>query len=359
MTPHHSSKTSILVNGSPTFEFSIKRGLRQGNPISPFLFILVMEGLHVALSNAVQSGLIHGVKFGSPAITLSHLFYADDVMITTEWSSHDMDNIIHLLLDRFLSRLSSWKANLLFIDRLTLIKVFLESLEIYYLSIFKAPESVLKAMKRIRAMFFLGESQDSKKLAWIKWSNVLSSFDKGGLGIGSLKSFNLALLQKWHWRFISNPKLLWVKAIKALHGQEGGILTFTFFPLWSTTWDKSLPRKVNIFMWRLLLDRLPHRLNLSYQGIEKLRSLALLVLVMQSKTSISFSSVTLSKIFGGWFVLGVIPPCLYTLLMFIGKIGRALGTFLKRRCIVCMSSSQLLYGGFGRFATMPLLTLTL
>ncbi|GJZ70972.1 RNA-directed DNA polymerase, eukaryota, reverse transcriptase zinc-binding domain protein, partial [Tanacetum coccineum] len=222
MTPHHSSKTSILVNGSPTFEFSIKRGLRQGNPISPFLFILVMEGLHVALSNAVQSGLIHGVKFGSPRITLSHLFYADDVMITTEWSSHDMDNIIHLLLDRFLSRLSSWKANLLFIDRLTLIKVFLESLEIYYLSIFKAPESVLKAMKRIRAMFFLGESQDSKKLAWIKWSNVLSSFDKGGLGIGSLKSFNLALLQKWHWRFISNPKLLWVKAIKALHGQEGG-----------------------------------------------------------------------------------------------------------------------------------------
>ncbi|GJZ17745.1 putative RNA-directed DNA polymerase, eukaryota, reverse transcriptase zinc-binding domain protein [Tanacetum coccineum] len=259
-----SSRTSILVNGSPTSEFSIKHGLRQGDPLSPFLFILVMEDLHVALSNAVQFGLIHGVKFGPSAITLSHLFYADDVVITIEWSSHDMDNIIRvlvsaeevslmanntgctsgsfpfvylglpiganmnntsnwkLLLDRFLSRLSSWKANLLFIDRLTLIKVFLESLEIYYLSIFKAPESVLKAMKRIRAMFFLGESQDSKKLAWVKWSNVLSSFDKGGLGIGSLKSFNLSLLQKWRWRFITNPKLLWVKAIKTLHGQEGG-----------------------------------------------------------------------------------------------------------------------------------------
>ncbi|GKC12740.1 RNA-directed DNA polymerase, eukaryota, partial [Tanacetum coccineum] len=35
-----------------------------------------------------------------------------------------------------------------------------------------------------------------------------------------------------------------------------------------TTWDKTLPRKVNIFMWRLKLDRLPYRLNLSSRGIE-------------------------------------------------------------------------------------------
>ncbi|GKD66655.1 RNA-directed DNA polymerase, eukaryota [Tanacetum coccineum] len=34
-----------------------------------------------------------------------------------------------------------------------------------------------------------------------------------------------------------------------------------------TTWDKSIPRKVNIFMWRLKLDGLPHRLNLSSRGI--------------------------------------------------------------------------------------------
>lgn len=36
----------------------------------------------------------------------------------------------------------------------------------------------------------------------------------------------------------------------------------------STTWEKMLPRKVNIFLWRLILDRLPHRLNLSSQGME-------------------------------------------------------------------------------------------
>ncbi|GKD04054.1 putative RNA-directed DNA polymerase, eukaryota, reverse transcriptase zinc-binding domain protein [Tanacetum coccineum] len=256
----HSSRASVLVNGSPTFEFSIKRGLRQGDPLSPFLFILVMEGLHCALSAAVSSSLIHGINLGSPDFTISHLFYADDVIITTEWNPGDLDNIIRVLhvfylasglkininksniygidvsedavstmarnsrcaagsfpftylglpirsnmnlisgwktvIDCFQSKLSSWKASLLSIGgRLTLIKSVLGSLGIYYLSIFKAPEFVLKSLEGLRAKFFWG-CKDSKKLIWIKWANVLSSFGKGGLNVGSLKAFNLALLQK-------------------------------------------------------------------------------------------------------------------------------------------------------------------
>ncbi|GJV79766.1 hypothetical protein Tco_1515636 [Tanacetum coccineum] len=63
-----SSWASILVNGSPTSEFSIKCGLKKGDPLSHFLFIHVMEGLHNALSTAVSSGLIRGVKFDSPEV---------------------------------------------------------------------------------------------------------------------------------------------------------------------------------------------------------------------------------------------------------------------------------------------------
>ncbi|GJT51983.1 hypothetical protein Tco_0978140 [Tanacetum coccineum] len=108
------------------------------------------------------------------------------------------------LVDRFHMRLSSWKANLLSIGgRLTLIKSVLGSLGIYYLSIFRAPESVLQDLERIRAKFFWG----------------------GGLNIGSLKAFNLALLQKWRWRLLSSPNALWVQVIKAYHGQEGGFDT--------------------------------------------------------------------------------------------------------------------------------------
>ncbi|GKF67695.1 RNA-directed DNA polymerase, eukaryota, reverse transcriptase zinc-binding domain protein, partial [Tanacetum coccineum] len=50
--------TSILINGSPTSEFNIRRGLRQRDPLSPFLFIIIMEGFHGILTDSVQSGLI-------------------------------------------------------------------------------------------------------------------------------------------------------------------------------------------------------------------------------------------------------------------------------------------------------------
>ncbi|GKA84831.1 RNA-directed DNA polymerase, eukaryota, reverse transcriptase zinc-binding domain protein [Tanacetum coccineum] len=466
-----SSRASILVNGSPTSEFSLKRGLRQGDPLSPFLFIIVMEGLHIALKDGLTANLFQGVKIGSSEIRLSHLFYADDVIILSEWNQCDMDNIIRILnvfylasglkinisksnlygvgvssddiesmaagtgcsasnlpfsylglpigsnmnrianwnslIERFKIRLSGWKANMLSSGgRLTLIKSVLGSLGIYYFSIFKVPEAVLKTLESLRASFFWGATGDSRKLAWIKWSNILASLDKGGLGVGSLKAFNNSLLLKWRWRLLNKPSALWVEVLKSIHGNEAGIelkgcqtnglwarIVGTIYHLhssgyvplnslryqvgdgsmirfwkdtwlgdaplcsrfnrlfrleknqnclvrdrivnglwawdWrrpvnggraladlnnllmdigslnvevdrdcvvsslstdgsysvsfirkhidncmianslpSTRWCKIIPRKVNIFMWRLLLDRLPHRLNLSSRGLD-------------------------------------------------------------------------------------------
>ncbi|GJY99943.1 RNA-directed DNA polymerase, eukaryota, reverse transcriptase zinc-binding domain protein [Tanacetum coccineum] len=466
-----SLRAFILVNGSPTSEFSINRSLRQRDPLSPFLFILVMEGLHNAFVEAVGNGLISGININNSTINISHLFFVDDVIITTNWNARDLENIIRvlhvfyhasgikinihksniycigvneeevsnmasnavcitgnipfnylglpirsnmksiaswkMLVDRFHLRLPTWKANLLFIGgHLTLIKSVLGSLSIYSLSIFRAPKSVLQDLERIRSNLFWGGNQDGKKMAWVKWPFILNSFDKGGLNIGSLKAFNLALLQKWCWRMFSSPNDLWVKIVKAFHGHEGGfdnngcsfkgtwanivgssnflhskgiILSnsfrfkagcgtrirfwkdiwvgeapfFTRYNLlyrldqdkdclvikrinngqwhwnwsrtnigvrnlayfrdmlneigqvnievsedtcvWSlgpkgtftikdarsiidqktlpslapsTTWDKTIPRKVNIFMWRLSLDRLPNRLNLSLRGMD-------------------------------------------------------------------------------------------
>lgn len=49
-----SSKESILVNGTPTEEFSITKGVRQGDPLSSFLFIIAMEGLSTTVKSAYQ-----------------------------------------------------------------------------------------------------------------------------------------------------------------------------------------------------------------------------------------------------------------------------------------------------------------
>ncbi|GJZ52128.1 reverse transcriptase domain, reverse transcriptase zinc-binding domain protein [Tanacetum coccineum] len=89
--------TSILINGSPTSEFSLRRGLRQGDHLSHFLFIIVMEGLHMALNDGLAANMFHGIKVGSPGMHLSHLFYADDVIILSEWNLNAMENIIRIL----------------------------------------------------------------------------------------------------------------------------------------------------------------------------------------------------------------------------------------------------------------------
>ncbi|GJZ96678.1 hypothetical protein Tco_0669012 [Tanacetum coccineum] len=54
-------------------------------------------GLHFALSTEVSSNLIHGINLGSLDLKLSHLFYVNDVIITTEWNPSDLDNIIRVL----------------------------------------------------------------------------------------------------------------------------------------------------------------------------------------------------------------------------------------------------------------------
>ncbi|XP_076912829.1 uncharacterized protein LOC143571228 [Bidens hawaiensis] len=51
-----SARSAVLVNGSPTFEFKCEKGLRQGDPLSPFLFLIVMETLSWMLSKAREIG---------------------------------------------------------------------------------------------------------------------------------------------------------------------------------------------------------------------------------------------------------------------------------------------------------------
>lgn len=76
-----SANLSILINGSPSSEFKMERGLRQRDPLSPLLFNLVAEGLNILFERAKQENVIAGVKMGDNGPIISHLQFADDTII--------------------------------------------------------------------------------------------------------------------------------------------------------------------------------------------------------------------------------------------------------------------------------------
>ncbi|KAL4353692.1 hypothetical protein GQ457_06G031150 [Hibiscus cannabinus] len=94
-----SASISVLVNGVPTDRFSIARGLRQGCSLSPTLFNIVGEALSRLLSKAVEVGLFSGFRIGNgdSQSMVSHLQFADDLMIFCEASLEQVLNVKRVL----------------------------------------------------------------------------------------------------------------------------------------------------------------------------------------------------------------------------------------------------------------------
>jgi len=79
-----SATVSVLVNGSPTEEFKPSRGLRQGDPLAPFLFIVVAEGLAGLVRQVLKVNMLTGLKIGRNEVEMCILQFADDTLFLCE-----------------------------------------------------------------------------------------------------------------------------------------------------------------------------------------------------------------------------------------------------------------------------------
>eukprot|EP00253_Pinus_taeda_P021283 PITA_21283 len=236
MTLISSPLYSVLVNRIPSKPYSPSRGIYQGDPLFPFLFIIMVEGLGCLIKQAVQSLDLRGISVHvTPAIT--HQQFVDDNMLfghpsiseartykallaaeriiapiigfsQAKLPSHYLgapliDSTLkhaswHQLTEKMESRLWPWTHRTLnmasrllswthrtlnMASRLVLIKVVLQSMPLYLFSVLATPKWVLKRIKNIQRNLLWGSTGQNSKWALVKWDKVCKPKKQGGLGL--------------------------------------------------------------------------------------------------------------------------------------------------------------------------------
>ncbi|XP_016168080.1 uncharacterized protein LOC107610554 [Arachis ipaensis] len=237
---------SVLINGSPSKSFKMERGLRQGDPLSPFLFVLVVDVLHRMVGQAVRNECISPLVVGRDGVKLSHLQFADDTILFCPPEDETMKNYKRLLslwgckegtlpvkylgvplganpklvktwkpiIDKVEEKLSLWKAKVLNkAGKLVLIKSVLNSLPVYYLSLYKMPKAVAEKLISLQRKFLWNKEDGRNGMALVRWELVQAPKKLGGLGVDDAMVRNFALLFKWWWRFAKEECLLWKKVV--------------------------------------------------------------------------------------------------------------------------------------------------
>jgi len=92
-----SVRYSVIVNGNPVGNITPSRGIRQGDPISPYLFLLCAEGLSALLGQAEEKGVISGVPTSPKGPKISHLLFADDNILFYKANSVEWRRLMRLL----------------------------------------------------------------------------------------------------------------------------------------------------------------------------------------------------------------------------------------------------------------------
>ncbi|XP_019184794.1 PREDICTED: uncharacterized protein LOC109179753 [Ipomoea nil] len=239
----------VLVNGKPTEEIVPTRGLRQGDPLSPYLFIICAEGLSLLLQDSQAKGLLHGCRVARGAPSISHLFFADDSLLFFKANMHEAlevkkclgiyeaysgqavnfkkssitfsrntqvevrdliadalgvgqaDDFGKYLEQKLRQRFSSWNKKLLSkAGKEVLLKSVAQAMPTYTMSIYLLPTTLCIALERLMNRYWWGQSGSQGSIHWMSWDRMCVP-----------KKFGA----KQGWGLLTSPESLVARVFKA------------------------------------------------------------------------------------------------------------------------------------------------
>ncbi|RVX13392.1 Transposon TX1 uncharacterized 149 kDa protein [Vitis vinifera] len=212
-----SSSFAILVNGNAKGWVKASRGLRQGDPLSPFLFTLVADVLSRLMIRAEETGITEGFLVGRDRTRVSLLQFADDTIF---FSKAPLDFLQNLKIILLVFGQSVRVAFVLFrpsFGREPKDNRILGSSATSSPSS-KIPVSIASKIEKMQRDFLWSGAGEGKRDHLIRWEVVSRPREMGGLGFGKTSMRNSALLGKWLWRFPRERSGLWHKVIASIYG---------------------------------------------------------------------------------------------------------------------------------------------
>ncbi|KAJ9542442.1 hypothetical protein OSB04_028948 [Centaurea solstitialis] len=226
---------SVAVNGESWGFFHGKRGIRQGDPLSPYLFTLVMEGFAMIFKQCIEEVNHFQYHPGCVDIDLTHLCFADDLFVFTGGDVASVEVLKKALFlfekrsglspnlsksDVFFGNVSEATREAIrvclpfrlgsFPIRRQLVISVLQSLQLYWMAIFVFPSSVIHELEKILRSFLWAQGGEEQGKCKLSWDVVCRPRECGGLGFKKLKVWNRALIAKNLWDILVNRPTLWV-----------------------------------------------------------------------------------------------------------------------------------------------------